>query len=173
MSSAVGSFENELRKLKAGRINPSVLDSVLVDYYGTPTPILQLAAISVSESRILVIQPWDISCLKNIQKALQSANLGANPQNDGKVVRLIFPQITEEQRKDLSKDVSKMAESYRIQIRNIRRDAIEKLKKMKKNSDIAEDEQIAGEKKVQKLTDNFSGKVDSLLEKKKEEIMTI
>ena len=173
MQSAVSSFENELRKLKAGRINPSILDNVLVDYYGVPTPILQVASVSVSESRILVIQPWDISCLKSIQKALQSANLGVNPQSDGKVIRLIFPQITEEQRISLSKDVAKMAESYKVQVRNVRREAMEKLKKMKKDSVIAEDEQISGEKKVQKLTDNFSSKIDSLLDKKKEEIMTI
>ena len=173
MNLAVNAFESELKKVKAGRISPSILDRIMVDYYGTPTPILQVATVSVSESRILIVQPWDVSCFKNIQKALQGANLGVNPQNDGKVIRLVFPQITEEQRKVLAKDIARLAETYKVQVRNIRRDSMEKLKKMKKNLEIAENNQIAGEKRVQKLTDDFSSKIDSLLNKKREEIMTV
>jgi ribosome recycling factor len=132
-----------------------------------------MAAISVSESRILVIQPWDVSSLKSIEKALQSSSLGVNPQNDGKVIRLIFPQITEEQRKNLAKDISKMAESYKIQVRNVRRDALDKLKKMKKDASITEDELNLNEKKIQKITDKFCEKIESLLDSKQKEIMTV
>ena len=173
MKAAVDSFESELKALRAGRVNPSILDKIYVDYYGTPTRINQMAAVSVSESRILVIQPWDVSSLKNIEKALQGSSLGVNPQNDGKVIRLIFPQITQEQRKGLAKDVSKMAESYKIQVRNARRDALDKFKKMKKDSSITEDELNVNEKKIQKITDNFCETIESLSENKQKEIMTI
>ena len=173
MSAALKNFENELKTLKAGRVSPSLLDKILVDYYGVPTKISQMAAVSVSESRILVIQPWDISSLKSIEKALQSSDIGVNPQNDGKVVRLIFPKITEEQRKNISKEISKIAENYKVQIRNIRRDALDKLKKMKKESTVTEDEQKIGEKKVQKLTDNFCKKIEDVLENKVKEVMTV
>ena len=173
MSAALENFENELKTLKAGRVSPSLLDKILVDYYGVPTKISQMAAVSVSESRILVIQPWDISSLKSIEKALQSSDIGVNPQNDGKVVRLIFPKITEEQRKNISKEISKIAENYKVQIRNIRRDALDKIKKMKKESTVTEDEQKIGEKKVQKLTDNFCKKIEDVLENKVKEVMTV
>lgn len=173
METATNSFESELKTLRAGRVNPSILDKICVDYYGTPTKINQMAAISVSESRILVIQPWDVSSLKSIEKALQSSSLGVNPQNDGKVIRLIFPQITEEQRKNLAKDISKMAESYKIQVRNVRRDALDKLKKMKKDASITEDELNLNEKKIQKITDKFCEKIESLLDSKQKEIMTV
>ena len=173
MSAALKNFENELKTLKAGRVSPSLLDKILVDYYGVPTKISQMAAVSVSESRILVIQPWDISSLKSIEKALQSSDIGVNPQNDGKFIRLIFPKITEEQRKNISKEISKIAENYKVQIRNIRRDALDKLKKMKKESTVTEDEQKIGEKKVQKLTDNFCKKIEDVLENKVKEVMTV
>lgn len=173
MNAAVSSLENELKTLRAGRVNPSILDKISVDYYGTPTKINQMAAVSVSESRILVIQPWDVSSLKNIEKALQASSLGVNPQNDGKVIRLIFPQITQEQRENLVKDISKMAENYKIQVRNIRRDSLDKLKKLKKNSDITEDELNTGEKKVQKITDRSCEKIDAILANKQKEIMTV
>ena len=173
MSAVLGNFENELKTLKAGRVSPSLLDKILVDYYGVPTKISQMAAVSVSESRILIIQPWDISSLKSIEKALQSSDIGVNPQNDGKVIRLIFPKITEEQRKSISREISKTAENYKIQIRNTRRDTLDKLKKMKKESEITEDEQKIGEKKVQKLTDNFCEKIDGILKSKTEEVMTV
>lgn len=173
MFTAFSAFENDLKTLKAGRISPSILDKILVDYYGTPTKITQIAAVSVAEARILVIQPWDISCLKAIQKALQSSDIGVNPQNDGKVIRLIFPKITEEQRKNMAKEVSKTSESYKIQIRNIRRDSLDKLKKMKNNAEITEDEKKVGEKKIQKLTDDFCKKIDEILDFKQKEIMTV
>ena len=173
MFTAVSAFENDLKTLKAGRISPSVLDKILVDYYGTPTKIAQMAAVSVSESRILVIQPWDISSLKAIQKALQSSDIGVNPQNDGKVIRLIFPKITEEQRKNIAREVSKTSESYKIQVRNIRRDSLDKLKKMKNDAEVTEDEKKIGEKKIQKLTDDFCKKIDDILNVKQKEIMTV
>lgn len=173
MFAAVYAFENDLKSLKAGRVSPAILDKILVDYYGTPTKISQMAAVSVTESRILVIQPWDISSLKAIQKALQSSDIGVNPQNDGKIIRLIFPKITEEQRKNIVKEVSKKAESYKIQVRNVRRDSLDELKKMKNDSEITEDEKKAGEKRIQKLTDSFCDKIENILKIKQQEIMTI
>ena len=164
---------SEYASIQAGRANPAVLDKITVDYYGSPTPINQVAAISVSEARILVIQPWDISILSGIEKAIQKSDLGINPQNDGKIIRLIFPQLTEERRKEISKEVSAIAEDSKISIRNIRRDAIDKIKNMKKSSEITEDAMNRGEKKVQELTDKYCKEIDSLSSAKSKQILSL
>ena len=145
----------------------------MVDYYGAPTAINQLAAVSVSEARVLTIQPWDGSVLKAIEKAIQTSDIGINPQNDGKVIRLTFPQLTEERRKELAKEISKMAEESKIAVRNIRRDAMDKLKTMKKNSELTEDDLNKAEKKTQELTDRFCKEIDAIQTKKNKEIMEI
>ena len=163
----------EFKGIRAGRANAAVLDKVTVDYYGVPTPINQLSSISVPEARTLVIQPYDASSLKSIEKAIQMSDVGINPQNDGKVLRLIFPPLTEDKRKEIAKDISRIAEDSKVQIRNVRRDTVEKLKKMKKNGELTEDDLKDGEKKVQKSTDNFIKEIDSITDKKKKEIMEI
>ena len=166
-------LSNDDAAIQAGRANPAVLDKVTVDYYGTATPINQVAAVSVSEARVLTIQPWDISVLNAIEKAIQKSEIGINPQNDGKVIRLIFPQLTEDCRKEIAKEVSSMAENSKIAIRNIRRDAIDKLKNKKKASEITEDELKSGEKKVQDLTDKFCKNIDELSSTKEKQIMSL
>ena len=166
-------LKEDLNTLRAGRANPSVLDKIMVDYYGVPTAINQLAAISVSEARVLVIQPWDVSILKEIEKAIQTSSLGINPQNDGKIIRLIFPQITEDHRKMIVKDVSKMAEDTKVTIRSIRRDSIDKFKKLKKDSLITEDDLSVAEKQIQDLTDKFCSEIDNISSKKQKEVMEI
>ncbi|HBM03839.1 MAG TPA: ribosome recycling factor, partial [Ruminococcaceae bacterium] len=153
--------------------NPAVLDKVMVDYYGVPTPINQMAAVSVPEARLLVVQPWDASTLKEIEKAINTADIGINPQNDGKVIRLSFPQLTEEHRKNLQKDISKRGEEAKVAIRNVRRDAMDDIKKLKKDNEITEDEQKDGEKKLQDITDDFVKQADSITKKKEEEILSI
>ncbi len=163
----------EYSSIQAGRANPAVLQKITVDYYGVPTPIPQVAAVSVSEARVLIIQPWDISVLPGIEKAIQKSDLGINPQNDGKVIRLIFPQLTQERRKEISKEVSSLAEDSKISVRNIRRDSMDKLKNMKKNSEITEDELKLGEKKVQELTDKFCKEIDELSEEKSQQVMSL
>ncbi len=173
MSKTVSVLKNEYAAIRAGRANPAVLDKIKVDYYGTPTPINQMAAVSVSEARILSIQPWDASTLHTIEKAIQSSDLGINPQNDGRVIRLVFPQPTEERRRDLVKDVNKMAEESRVAIRSIRRDGIDKLKKMEKASEITEDDLKDGEKKLQDFTDKFIKEVDAASSEKEQEIMSV
>ena len=173
MNKAVDALEHEFAGMRAGRASASVLDKVMVDYYGVPTQIQQMAAISVSEGRILVIQPWDVSTIKPIEKAIQASDIGINPMNDGKVIRLTFPPLTEERRKLLTKDVKMMAEECKVSIRSSRRDAIEKIKAMKKNSEITEDDQTDAEKKIQKTTDEFVKKIDEIAEKKEKEIMEI
>lgn len=173
MNKAIDSLAYNYQSIKAGRANPCVLDKIMVDYYGTPTAINQMAAISVSEARVLVIQPWDISSVKDIEKAIQASDIGINPQSDGKIIRLIFPQITEDHRKEIVKDVSKMAEETKVSIRSSRRDAIDKLKKMKKDSLITEDDLKEAEKKVQDLTDKFCKIADDMSSKKQTEIMSI
>ena len=145
----------------------------MVDYYGAPTAINQLAAVSVSEARVLVIQPWDVSSLESIEKAIQVADLGINPQNDGKVIRLTFPQLTEERRREIAKDIGKMCENGKVAIRSIRRDAIEKLKAMKKDGDITEDDLKDGEKKAQDLTDKYCKEADTMHTKKEKEILEL
>ena len=148
-------LESDFAAIRAGRANPAVLDRIMVDYYGTPTPIQQMAAVSVSDARILVIQPWDKSSLKSIEKAIQASDLGINPANDGTVIRLTFPQLTEERRKELSKDIRKLGEDSKVAIRAIRRDANDKIKAMKKNSELTEDDVKIFDKDIQKLTDKY------------------
>ena len=173
MQRRIDHLVDEFKGIRAGRANAAVLDKVTVDYYGVPTPINQLAAISVTEARTLVIQPYDVSSLKGIEKAIQMSDVGINPQNDGKVLRLIFPPLTEDKRKEIAKDISRIAEDSKVQVRNVRRDTVEKLKKMKKNGDLTEDDLKEGEKKVQKSTDKFIKEIDSIAEKKRKEIMEI
>ncbi len=173
MNKRVDHLEVEYREIRAGRANPNILDRVMVDYYGAPTAINALAAVSVTEARTLTIQPWDASVLRAIERAIQSSDIGINPQNDGKTIRLIFPPLTEDRRKDIVKDVAKMAEAKKVHIRNIRRDTIEDFKKMKKNGDITEDDLKKMEKKVQELTDKYVKQIDQLCEAKQKEVMSI
>ena len=173
MKKCLNALSKEYIAIRAGRANPAVLDKILVDYYGAPTPINQLAAVSVAEARTLVIQPWDVSVLKEIEKAIQTSELGINPQNDGKIIRLIFPALTEDRRREIVKDIAKMGEDSKVSIRTIRRDAIDKLKKMKKDSEITEDDLKQAEKQVQDLTDKFCKEIDDLFSEKQKEIMAI
>ena len=173
MNKTVGVLERDYKSIRAGRANASVLDRVTVDYYGCPTPIQQMAAVSVPEPRILMIQPWDASTLKDIEKAILTSDIGINPQNDGRVIRLSFPPLTEERRKEIVKDVRKTAEESKVAVRNTRRDAIEKLKALKKNNTITEDDVADGEKKIQNLTDKYCKEIDSLAAVKEKEIMEI
>ncbi|MBP3390306.1 MAG: ribosome recycling factor [Clostridia bacterium] len=173
MDKSVNSVGREFATVRAGRANTSILDRITVDYYGVPTPIQQIASVSVPEGRVLQIQPWDTSTLKLIEKAIQISDIGINPNNDGRVIRLIFPPLTEERRKDLVKEVKKMAEDGKVAVRSVRRDAIEKLKAMKKDSTITEDDQANGEKKIQTLTDKYCAEIDTLLAAKEKEILEI
>jgi len=173
MDKSLNSLDREFKAVRAGRANPAVLDKVLVDYYGTPTPVQQMAAVSVPEGRTLQIQPWDVSTLRDIEKAILTSDIGINPQNDGKVIRLMFPPLTEERRRDLVKDIRKMGEDTKVAIRSIRRDAIEKAKAMKKSNEITEDDLSNAEKKIQNLTDKFCKEADDLTAAKEKEIMEI
>ena len=173
MNKTIGVLERDYKSIRAGRANASVLDRVTVDYYGCPTPIQQMAAVSVPEPRILMIQPWDATTLKDIEKAILTSDIGINPQNDGRVIRLSFPPLTEERRKEIVKDVHKTAEESKVAVRNTRRDAIEKLKGLKKNNVITEDDVADGEKKIQNLTDKYCKEIDTLAELKEKEIMEI
>ena len=173
MKKTIHVLKEEYAEIRAGRANPAVLDKVRVDYYGTPTPINQMAAVSVTEARTLTIQPWDVSTVRSIEKAIQASDIGINPQSDGKIIRLIFPPLTEERRKEIVKDISKMGEDAKIAIRSVRRDAIEKLKALKKSSEITEDDLKQGEKKIQDLTDKFCKEIDQIAQVKDKEIMEI
>ena len=173
MQRRINHLNDEYKTIRAGRANPSILDKETVDYYGTPTPINQVANVSVPEARMITIQPWDGSMLGAINKAIQTSEIGINPQNDGKVIRLNFPPLTEDRRKEIVKDVSKIAEGTKVQIRNVRRDAIDDLKKLKKNGDLTEDDLKDGEKDVQKLTDKFIKEADSICSAKQKEIMEL
>ncbi len=173
MDKSINSLKYEYNSIRAGRANAAVLDRINVDYYGSPTPINQMAAISVPEPRILAIQPWDMSALSLIEKAILASDLGINPSNDGRIIRLVFPALTEERRKQLAKEVSKYAEEAKVAVRQIRRDCIEKIKTMKKNSEITEDDQKYGEEKLQKITDEFVKKIDEIADAKANEIMEI
>lgn len=173
MKNRVQGLDNEFRAIRAGRANPAVLDKIFVDYYGTPTPINQMAAISVSEARVLVIQPWDASALQLIEKAINMSDLGISPNNDGKLIRLAFPQLTQERRKELTKDIGKYAEEAKISIRNIRREVLDALKTMKKDNQITEDELKTAEKDVQVYTDKFIKEIDELAKEKEKEILEI
>lgn len=173
MEKTLNVLDSQFAAIRAGRANPAVLNPIQVDYYGTPTPIQQMAAISVQDARILVIQPWDKTSLKAIEKAIQASELGINPSNDGSVIRLTFPQLTEERRKELSKEIKKLGEEAKVAVRSIRRDAIDKVKAMKKNAEITEDDVKDFEKDIQKLTDKYIENVDSAVTVKEKEIMSI
>ena len=173
MKKSVAGLESEYATISAGRASASVLDRVQVEYFGSNMPVNQVAEIKMPDPRTLVISPWDASCLKNIEKAILASDLGINPQNDGKVIRLAFPQPTEERRKELAKKAKKFAEECKIAVRNVRRDANEKAKEMKKNGDMTEDEQKASEKQIQDLTDKYVANIDKVAEAKKKEIMTV
>ena len=173
MTKTLDGFEAELTTIRAGRANPHILDKLTVDYYGSPTPIQQVANITVPEARMIQIQPWESSLIKGIEKAILTSDLGLNPNNDGKVIRLVFPELTEERRKDLAKDVKKKGEGAKVAVRNIRRDANDLLKKLEKGGEITEDELADGEDQIQKLTDKMIAKVDKAVEEKTAEIMTV
>ena len=173
MQKSVSVLEGELASVRAGRANPAILDKVQVDYYGTMTPINQMAGINVPDARTLIIQPWDASSLKSIEKAILASDLGLNPNNDGKVIRLNFPPLTEERRKELAKSLNKLGEEGKVAIRSIRRDAIEKLKAMKKDGDLTEDDVKDGEKEIQKLTDKYCKEMDTAVDKKQKEILEL
>ncbi len=166
-------LKTQLASVRAGRANAAVLDQITVDYYGVPTPIQQVASVSVPDPRSLMIQPWDVSVLKGIEKAILASELGINPQNDGRVIRLVFPQLTEERRKELAKQVKKYGEEAKVAVRNIRRDAIDKFKKQQKASEITEDDYKTIEKDIQKLTDDYIKEVDNITDKKEKELFEI
>ena len=170
---SIDSVSADFASVRAGRANASVLDRIMVDYYGSPTPIQQIAAISSPDPRALVISPWDGTALKSIEKAIQNSDLGINPQNDGKCIRLTFPQLTEERRKELVKQIHKYAENGKVAVRNIRRDAMEAFKKKEKASEITEDDLKQAEKDLQKLTDESCKKLDELLAKKEKELLAV
>lgn len=173
MQKSCKALEEEYSSIRAGRANPHVLDKLMVDYYGVPSTIQQVANISVPEPRIIQIAPWEKSLIKAIEKAILTSDIGINPNNDGKVIRLVFPELTEERRKELSKDVKKKAEGAKVAIRNIRRDAVDAVKKMEKNGDITEDDVKDGNDRIQKLTDKYIDNVDKLADNKSKEIMTV
>ena len=173
MQKTLDVLAKELAAVRAGRANPAVLDKITVEYYGAPTPLNQVAAISTPDPRTLAVQPWDGSVLKAIEKAIQVSDLGINPQNDGKAIRLTFPQLTEERRKELVKQIRKYAEGGKVAIRNIRRDAMETFKKKQKASELTEDDLKIAEKDLQKLTDDMCKELDALLEKKEKELMEV
>mgnify|MGYP001056755254 FL=1 len=173
MKKTIESLEKEYSTIRAGRANPHVLDKLKVDYYGTPTPINQVAGISVPEARLIVIQPWDASLLKEIEKEILKAEIGINPNNDGKVIRLAFPELNEERRKELVKEIKKTAEESKVSIRSIRREAIDEAKKMQKDNQMTEDELKGAEDKIQKLTDSKTAEIDKILAEKEKEIMSV
>ena len=173
MEKSISVYNEKLSEVRAGRANPAILNKVKIDYYGTPTPINQVAGISVPEARLIVIQPWDMSILKEIEKAILASDIGINPNNDGKVIRLAFPELTEERRKDLVKDIKKMAEEAKIVIRTIRRDGIEEAKQEQKNGDMTEDELKQAENEIQKLTDKSVEEIDKILANKEKEVMSV
>src|SRR5699024_4379961 len=173
MNASVDHLARELGAIRAGRANPAVLDRVMVDYYGSPTPINQIAAVAVAEARILTISPWDRQMLKPISKAIQTSDIGINPIDDGQIIRLVFPAPTEERRRQLTKDVQKLGEEAKVAVRNVRRDAMDKFKAQKKNSEITEDDQKHYEEEMQKITDKYVKLVDKACEEKNKEIMEI
>ena len=173
MQKTIDHLESEFATIRAGRANPHVLDRIKVDYYGTPTPVQQVGNISIPEPRIIVIQPWEKSLLKEIEKAIQMSDIGINPTNDGQVIRLVFPELTEERRKELVKDVKKKGEADKVAIRNIRRDGNDAFKKLAKSEDISEDEIKQLEDELQKLTDKFIKTVDDMVDAKSKDILTV
>lgn len=173
MNKTLRALENEYVTIRAGRANPHVLDKIKVDYYGTPTPLQQVGNISVPEARMILIQPWEKSLLKAIEKAILTSDLGINPTNDGSVIRLVFPELTEERRKELVKDVKKKGEAAKIAVRNIRRDANDTFKKQLKAEEISEDQLAEAEEKIQKLTDKMIAQVDKAIEEKSKDLLTV
>ena len=171
MGKTIASLKTELKRVRTGRANLSLLDGIRVDYYGTPTPINQMASLSVPESRLITIQPWDASVIKEIEKALLKSDLGLTPSNDGKIIRIAIPPLTEERRKQLAKSVHKSCEDHKIAIRNLRRDANELLKSLKKDGDIAEDDAFKGQDQIQKITDDFISQIDEIYKEKEKEIL--
>ena len=173
MGKSLANLDEQFAGIRAGRANPHVLDKLRVDYYGTPSPIQSVANVSVPEPRMIQIQPWEASMVKEIEKAILSSDLGINPTNDGKLIRLIFPELTEERRKELAKDIKKKGEGAKVAVRNIRRDAMDHFKKVGKAEDISEDEIKDLEDKIQKLTDSYVAKIDKAVEAKSQEILTV
>ena len=173
MLKTISVFEENLSEIRAGRANPAILNKVMINYYGTPTPVNQVAGISVPEARLIVIQPWDASILKEIEKEILKSDIGINPNNDGKVIRLAFPELNEERRKEIVKDIRKMAEEAKVAVRSIRRDGIDEAKKLEKDSEISEDELKVAEDKIQKLTDKYVAEIDKILGAKEKEVMSI
>ena len=173
MDKTISVFSENLSEVRAGRANPAILNKVKIDYYGTPTPINQVAGVSVPEARLIVIQPWDASVLKEIERAILASDIGINPNNDGKVIRLSFPELNEERRKELVKEIRKTAEEARVAVRSIRRDGIDEFKKKQKESEITEDDLHTAEEQIQKITDKKIEEIDSILANKEKEIMSI
>ena len=173
MKKALSVYADNLSSMRAGRANPNALNRITVDYYGSPTPITGVASVSISDARTLVIQPWDASTIKDIEKAILASDLGITPQNDGRAIRLIFPQPTEERRREMGKQISKMGEDAKVAVRNLRREANDKIKDLKKKSEMTEDEAKASEKSCQDLTDKYIKEIDKITEAKTKEIMEI
>ena len=173
MSKTISVYQENLAEIRAGRANPAVLNKIKIDYYGTQTPINQIASVSVPEARLIVIQPWDASILKEVEKAILASDLGINPNNDGKVIRLNFPELNEERRKEIVKDIRKMCEEAKVAIRSIRREGLDEFKAMQKNSEITEDELKMAEDNIQKITDKNVGEIEKLTEAKEKDIMTV
>ena len=173
MKKTISVYEGNLSEIRAGRANPAILNKITVNYYGTATPINQMAGISVPEARLIVIQPWDMSVLKEIERAILASDIGITPNNDGKVIRLNFPELNEERRKDLVKDIRKMSEETKVAVRSVRRDGIDEFKKMQKDSEITEDELKQAEDQIQKLTDKYIEQIEGITENKEKEIMTV
>lgn len=173
MNKTISVLQENFAEVRAGRANPAILNKIKVDYYGTPTPINQVAGISVPEARLIVIQPWDASLLKEIEKEILKAEIGINPNNDGKVIRLAFPELNEERRKELVKEIKKTAEEAKVSIRSVRREGIDEAKKMQKDSQMTEDELKSAEEQIQKLTDNKIAEIDKVLSEKEKEVMSV
>ena len=173
MDKTIDHLQNEYATIRAGRANPHVLDKLRVDYYGTPTPIQQVGNVSVPDPRTIQIQPWEKSILKDIEKAIQASDIGINPTNDGNVIRLVFPELSEERRKDLAKEIKKKGEDAKVAVRNIRRDGNDAFKKLSKTEDLSEDEIKDLEDELQKLTDKYIKEIDSMVDTKSKEIMTV
>ena len=173
MTKTCENLDGEFSNIRAGRANPNLLNRIMVEYYGTPTPMQQVGNISVPEPRIIQINPWEKSLLKAIEKAILASDLGITPTNDGTSIRLVFPELTEERRKELVKDIKKKGEAAKVAVRNVRRDTNDTLKKMEKSTDITEDERKEGEEKIQKMTDKYVAKIDKSVENKSKEIMTV
>lgn len=173
MDKTIDALEKDLKKVRTGRASLTILDDIRVDYYGTPTPLNQMASLSVPESRLITIQPWDTSAIKDIEKAILKSNMGFTPSSDGKVIRIVIPPLTEDRRKEIVKQINKICEEFRVAVRNVRRDANESLKALKKDGDASEDEVFKGQERVQKLTDDHIKKVDEIYKDKEKEILEV